>query len=79
MMQAFLLGLSYGAVCVAYCAPVLVPYLLGEGNRTWRNYAVLLRFLAGRLLGYLLFGIMALQLDFISREDLEKAMNTWVD
>lgn len=58
-MQAFLLGLSNGAVCLAYCAPVLIPYLLGEGKRISRNFAVLIRFLAGRLLGYLLFGIMA--------------------
>ena len=31
-MEAFLSGLSNGVLCVAYCAPVLVPYLIGQGR-----------------------------------------------
>ena len=58
-MQGFLLGLSSGVTCLAYCAPVLVPYLLGEGHRTARNWGVLAQFMAGRLAGYLLFGLLA--------------------
>lgn len=58
-MQAFLLGLSNGAVCIAYCAPVLVPYLLGEGRAVLQNFSVVAQFLSGRLLGYLIFGVMA--------------------
>jgi hypothetical protein len=58
-MEPFLLGLSNGAVCVAYCAPVLVPCLLGEGGGVSRSGGLLACFLGGRLLGYLLFGIMA--------------------
>lgn len=57
-MRAFLLGLSNGAACVAYCAPVLIPILLGGGDGPARNFGVTLRFLGGRLAGYLLFGIM---------------------
>ncbi|HWP97586.1 MAG TPA: sulfite exporter TauE/SafE family protein [Syntrophomonadaceae bacterium] len=58
-MQGFLLGLASGTVCLAYCAPVLIPFILGEGKGIGRNYSLLARFLAGRLIGYLLFGLLA--------------------
>jgi len=58
-MQAFLLGLSNGAVCIAYCAPVLVPYLFGEGRAVLKNFSTVAQFLCGRLAGYLLFGVIA--------------------
>ena len=58
-MQAFLLGLSSGAVCIAYCAPILIPYLFGEGKGVRQNISVVAQFLSGRLLGYLLFGVIA--------------------
>ncbi len=58
-MQGFLLGLAVAPTCLAYCAPVLVPYLLGEGRDVRQNYAVLGQFLGGRLGGYLLFGLLA--------------------
>jgi len=53
------LGLSNGLVCLAYCAPVLVPYMLGEGKGVFRNISLTAQFLGGRLLGYLIFGIIA--------------------
>lgn len=60
-LQAFLLGLSNGGVCLAYCAPVLVPCLMGSpGSRGIASDSmVVFRFLMGRLLGYLLFGVAA--------------------
>lgn len=58
-MQGFLLGLANGATCLAYCAPALVPYLLGEGRNVRQNTSILCQFLVGRLLGYLLFAILA--------------------
>jgi hypothetical protein len=58
-MEAFILGLSNGATCMAYCAPVLVPYLLGEGKGIFRNSVLTVQFLLGRLLGYLLFAVFA--------------------
>ncbi len=57
MLEPFLLGLSSGTVCLAYCAPVLVPYLLGEGGDIWRNALLLAEFLLGRLTGYVLFAL----------------------
>jgi sulfite exporter TauE/SafE len=58
-MQGFLLGLGNGATCVAYCTPVLVPYMLGEGKGIFQNYLVLSKFLLGRLAAYLIFACVA--------------------
>jgi sulfite exporter TauE/SafE len=58
-MQGFLLGLANGATCLAYCAPVLIPLMLGEGQKTRQNWALLGKFLGGRMAGYLLFGLLA--------------------
>jgi len=58
-LEGFILGLSSGVTCVAYCAPGLVPYLLGEGKSVARNSAVTVQFLLGRLSGYLLFAVIA--------------------
>lgn len=58
-MEGFFLGLASGITCLAYCASVLTPYMLGEGNRAGKNAWVLGQFLAGRLMGYLLFGAFA--------------------
>ena len=58
-MQGFFLGLANGTSCLALCAPVLIPFLLSEGEDIRHNLAALLKFLAGRLGGYLLFGLLA--------------------
>ncbi len=46
-MQGFVLGLSSGAACVAYCAPILIPYLLGEEKNVLQNALVISQFLGG--------------------------------
>jgi hypothetical protein len=58
-LDGFFLGLSNGVTCIAACTPVLVPYLLGEGKGILLNFGVTGRFLFGRLLGYLLFAVLA--------------------
>jgi len=59
-MEAFLLGLSNGGVCLAYCAPVLVPCLLaGSGGGIPKAVGITAGFLGGRLLGYLVFAVAA--------------------
>ena len=58
-LDGFILGLSNGVTCIATCAPVLIPYLLGEGKGIVRNFWVTGQFLFGRLLGYLLFAVLA--------------------
>ncbi|OPY56327.1 MAG: hypothetical protein A4E55_02154 [Pelotomaculum sp. PtaU1.Bin035] len=59
MLQGFILGIASGTACLAYCAPVLVPVLLGEGKNIQRNYVILGQYLGGRLCGYLLFALLA--------------------
>jgi len=58
-MHGFLLGLANGTTCLAFCAPVLVPFLLAEGENVRQNLLTLLKFLGGRLGGYMLFGLLA--------------------
>lgn len=58
-MQGFFLGLSSGAACVFYCGPALLPYLLGEGNSVRHLAILLIKFLLGRLVGYLIFACIA--------------------
>jgi len=57
--EGFVLGLSTGAVCIAYCGPVLVPYLMGEGRSVVKSAGVVALFLSGRLAAYLLMGTLA--------------------
>jgi sulfite exporter TauE/SafE len=71
MLSGFLLGLSSGTVCLSYCAPVLMPYLLGEGKNVKQNFKDLVLFLGGRLLGYLLFAIITWK---VNRIVLEKGL-----
>jgi sulfite exporter TauE/SafE len=58
-LEGFILGLSNGVTCMAYCAPGLVPYLLGEGKSITQNSALTVQFLLGRLCGYLVFAVIA--------------------
>lgn len=52
----FLSGLSTGIYCFAFCFPFLTPILLSEEKRKIENFVLILKFLFGRLSGYLLFG-----------------------
>jgi sulfite exporter TauE/SafE len=55
----FLLGLGTGVVCLAYCGPVLLPYLMGEGKSISGNVGSISLFLFGRLVAYLIIGALA--------------------
>lgn len=59
MLQGLVLGLSNGAVCLANCAPIILPYLLSGGKSIRKNFIDLALFLIGRFSGYLCFGILA--------------------
>jgi len=59
LVKGFLLGIASGGVCLAYCAPVLVPYLLGEARTVRANLVPVGGFLAGRLAGYMAFAVLA--------------------
>ena len=57
--EALTLGLASGPACVAACGPVLVPALLTERPGLRPNARTLAVFLGARLLGYLLFAVVA--------------------
>jgi sulfite exporter TauE/SafE len=57
--DGILLGLSTGFVCLAYCGPVLIPFLLGENKSVAGNSLNVGLFLGGRLLAYMITGLVA--------------------
>jgi hypothetical protein len=59
LVNGFLLGIASGGTCLAYCAPVLVPYLLGEARTVHANLVPVGGFLGGRLAGYMTFAVLA--------------------
>lgn len=57
--EGFMLGLSTGVFCMSACLPIFFPYLLSEGNNSWKtNFFILLQFLAGRFFAYLIFALL---------------------
>jgi hypothetical protein len=59
LANGFLLGLASGGACLTYCAPILVPYLLGEGRTVRAGFVPVAGFLGGRLAGYMVFALLA--------------------
>jgi len=60
--EALVLGLASGPACIAACGPVLVPAMLtGQGGMR-PGVRTLSVFLAARLMGYLLFAVVAWEL-----------------
>jgi len=59
LIQGFLLGIANGGSCLTACAPIFLPYLVGEGRSVRHNIPPVLYFLTGRLAGYLLFAVFA--------------------
>lgn len=56
--EGLLLGLSTGPACFAYCAPVLLPFLISKEQGLKDSFRLLFSYLAGRFLGYLLVGMI---------------------
>ncbi len=59
LYEGILLGLGTGPVCLAYCGPVLLPYLLGENQNISKNFFYVTLFLTGRLSAYIAIGLIA--------------------
>ena len=55
-MEGFLLGLSSGAFCIMYCAPLAVPFFLSENAGWGKNTRKVFVYILGRFLGYIVFG-----------------------
>ena len=60
--EALILGLASGPACIASCGPVLVPSLLTERAGFLPHARYLSAFLAARLVGYMLFAMVAWEL-----------------
>ena len=58
VIQPILVGLSVGAFCLTYCFPFMGVFFGAEERSPRKNFLVLLEFLAGRLAGYLCFGLL---------------------
>ena len=59
--DALILGLASGPACLAACGPVLVPSLLAGPSGILPNLRAIAVFLSTRLVGYLLFAVVAWQ------------------
>jgi sulfite exporter TauE/SafE len=57
--QPLLAGLSAGVFCLTYCFPFMGVFFGAEERSPKKNLFILLEFLAGRLAGYLCFGLLA--------------------
>lgn len=58
LLEAILLGLSSGSYCIFSCAPAAVPMFLTDDQSPKSSILRLIKFLLGRLAGYLLFGFL---------------------
>lgn len=56
LLNGLLLGLSVGLFCLAYSLPFIGSYLVSEKRSKGENFKVVLQFIGGRFIGYLLFG-----------------------
>ena len=81
MLEGFILGLSSGVACIATCAPVLIPYLLGEGKGIVHNCWVTGQFLLGRLVGLSVvcrFGLDGQQHHSSGRKPAQSGSSVWL-
>jgi sulfite exporter TauE/SafE len=56
ILQGLTLGLSTGLFCLAYCAPVFVPFMMAEQRDLRRILRTIGELALGRLVAYLAFG-----------------------
>lgn len=59
IFSGFLIGLSTGAVCLGICSPYLIPFLLSEKRNVKKNLLIIIEFVSGRLIAYLITGLFA--------------------
>lgn len=52
----FFTGLSVGISCFFFCFPFLAPVVVAEARKKIENFFLILKFIFGRLVGYLSFG-----------------------
>jgi len=55
-VQPILLGFSSGVFCMSYCFPFVAPFVVFEKRKLKEDFKIVLKFVFGRLFGYLIFG-----------------------
>lgn len=81
LFSGFFAGLSTGAYCLGLCLPIFLPILLSQKRNLKSSFSLILEFSAGRLSGYLVFGLIigwlgqTIQSNFIHL--LATLINTW--
>lgn len=58
IFPGYFAGLSVGVFCIGLCLPVFLPILLSQPRTTKNSFLIVFEFSLGRLLGYLLFGLI---------------------
>ncbi len=58
IIKGLLLGLSTGIFCLSWCIPVYIPLLLSTQRSKKEIWLAFIKFSLGRLIAYLLFGLI---------------------
>ena len=77
LINGFLLGLSTGIFCLAYCAPVYIPQLLSESDKR-QGWMVFIKFNSGRLIAYIIFGALFSWLGLQAHADFLQRFSAWI-
>jgi sulfite exporter TauE/SafE len=57
VIQGISLGLSTGLFCLAYCAPIFVPFMISDKRGIKQGARIVAEMALGRLVAYLAFGV----------------------
>ncbi len=58
IFSGYLAGLSVGIYCLGLCLPIFLPILMSEKRNIKKSGLLILEFSIGRLIGYLIFGLV---------------------
>lgn len=54
--EAFLLGIPTGIFCLGWCSPPLISLIFSDNSSFKKSLRVILEFISGRLIAYIVFG-----------------------
>jgi sulfite exporter TauE/SafE len=75
ILQPLLAGFSTGLFCSTTCLPFIAPYLVSEGRAFRATLRIMLEFIGGRFIGYVLFGAV---FGYLGERITGRAINTAV-
>ena len=75
IINGFLLGLSTGIFCLAWCGPVFMPLISAEKRKLRENFFIFGKFISGKLIGGALFGALVGYLGFKIESEIIKSIN----